>query len=218
MQKSFEALMAYREVATKLMGAETLAPSDSTKREAYYSSLCKEGGSAMSRLINMMETILQDEAPAEIRGFFGKYHFLSNFHMAPVTYNGLCFTSNEAAFQAQKCPARAKEFMHLNPSEAKRLGRHVSLRRDWENVKVGIMQDIVYAKFSQNPDLTILLLSTGNASLFEENNWGDRTWGVVHGQGTNYLGKILETTRAQLRTEWYGLREPSQNTDNTSAN
>lgn len=67
-----------------------------------------------------------------ISEFRGEYYFLSNFYSAPVTYNGMCFENNEAAFQAAKCPERMTEFCRLNPSEAKRLGRRVKLRGDWE--------------------------------------------------------------------------------------
>lgn len=70
-----------------------------------------------------------------ISEFRGEYYFLSNFYSAPVTYNGMCFENNEAAFQAAKCPERMTEFCRLNPSEAKRLGRRVKLRGDWEAVK-----------------------------------------------------------------------------------
>ena len=69
-----------------------------------------------------------------ISEFRGEYYFLSNFYSAPVTYNGMCFENNEAAFQAAKCPERMTEFCRLNPSEAKRLGRRVKLRGDWEYV------------------------------------------------------------------------------------
>lgn len=41
-----------------------------------------------------------------ISEFRGEYYFLSNFYSAPVTYNGMCFENNEAAFQAAKCPER----------------------------------------------------------------------------------------------------------------
>ena len=61
-----------------------------------------------------------------ISEFRGEYYFLSNFYSAPVTYNGMCFENNEAAFQAAKCPERMAEFCCLNPSEAKKLGRGLS--------------------------------------------------------------------------------------------
>ena len=39
---------------------------------------------------------------ASISEFRGEYYFLSNFYSAPVTYNGMCFENNEAAFQARR--------------------------------------------------------------------------------------------------------------------
>ena len=41
-----------------------------------------------------------------ISAFRGAYDFLSNFYPAPITYNGLVFKNNEAAFQSAKCPER----------------------------------------------------------------------------------------------------------------
>lgn len=139
----------------------------------------------------------------DIRGFRGKYFFLSNFYSTPihaiVIFNGHAYYNTEAAFQAQKCPARMGEFASLNPSEAKRLGRHVVLRPDWDAVKDKIMYEIVLAKFTQNLRLKSALLATGDAHLVETNNWGDRYWGEDEsGNGLNHLGKILEKVRENL--------------------
>ena len=147
----------------------------------------------------------------KINSFTGEYYFLSNFYETPVTYNGITFLNNEAAFQAQKCKSRAAEepkvslstkremFADLNASEAKKLGRKVSLRSDWEAVKIGIMKEIVQAKFEQHPELAEKLLQTDTAYLEEGNTWGDRVWGTVDGQGANNLGRILMQVREILR-------------------
>ena len=44
-----------------------------------------------------------------ISAFRGAYDFLSNFYPALITYNGLVFKNNEAAFQAAKCPERSSQ-------------------------------------------------------------------------------------------------------------
>lgn len=167
--------------------------------EEAFDSLTDDVNNA-SGVINILTHVIRQQASEgkEIRGFFGQYRFLSNFYEAPVDYDGIRFLNNEAAFQAQKCPERAAEFRLLNPSEAKRLGRHVKLRPDWENVKVQIMGEIVYAKFTQNEHLKTRLLDTWPARLFEENNWGDTCWGTVDGEGENHLGLILEDVRDYL--------------------
>ena len=111
-----------------------------------------------------------------ISAFRGAYDFLSNFYPALITYNGLVFQNNEAAFQAAKCPERSAEFCFLNPSEAKRLGRRVKLRNDWDQIKDMVMYEICKAKFRQNPDLAERLISTSDFELIEGNNWGDHIW------------------------------------------
>lgn len=137
----------------------------------------------------------------KIDSFRGDYEFLSNFYESPVTYNGLTFRNSEAAFQAQKCemPAIKERFVNMSASQAKKYGRQVLLRRDWELVKDDTMYEAVKAKFTQNKGLAEKLLATGNAYLEEGNNWNDTYWGTVRGVGQNKLGKILMQVREELR-------------------
>ena len=145
----------------------------------------------------------------KIDSFRDEHFFLSNFYEAPVEYDGIVYRNNEAAFQAQKVDVRHRgeipfadprlQFKDLNPSEAKKLGRRVPLRKDWESVKAGIMKNIVAAKFEQHPELSAALLATGDAYLEEGNTWGDRTWGTVNGKGQNLLGQILMEEREKLK-------------------
>ncbi|MGX1266672.1 ribA/ribD-fused uncharacterized protein [Rossellomorea marisflavi] len=136
----------------------------------------------------------------KIAQFRGKHYFLSNFYTADVVYGGIRFENNEAAFQAQKQPERAHEFADLPPNEAKRLGRRVKLRPNWESVKQEAMEGVVRAKFDQHPKLREQLIQTGDAELVEGNNWGDTYWGVCFGKGRNELGKILMKVRRDLQS------------------
>ena len=133
--------------------------------------------------------------------FVGESAFLSNFFNMPVYYNGLLYLNSEAAFQAQKTldSKERKRFSTMNPSEAKRAGRSVELREDWEYVKDDIMFDIVLSKFASNPILRKLLLTTGDEELVEGNTWNDTYWGVCNGRGQNKLGKILMRVRSLLK-------------------
>lgn len=136
-----------------------------------------------------------------IKEFRGKYYFLSNFYDFPVRYKGIEYLNNEAAFQSQKVldNKQRESFSHLNPSEAKRKGRRVKLRSDWEEVKDDIMYGIVLAKFTQDAKLMRMLLETGDKYLEEGNSWNDTYWGVCRGRGKNKLGKILMRVRQEIR-------------------
>ena len=133
--------------------------------------------------------------------FKGDYFFLSNFANAPVSYKGITYKNNEAAFQAQKVLSLSEQqkFASLPPNLAKREGRRVTLRPDWEEVKYQIMYEICFAKFTQNKELRERLLATGDEYLEEGNTWGDRIWGTVNGQGNNWLGKILMQVRYEIK-------------------
>lgn len=137
--------------------------------------------------------------------FRDDYYFMSNFYPFKLIYNGIEYQNTEAAFQAQKCkyfPER-NQFSKLNPSEAKRLGRRVELRPDWEQVKDGIMYNIVLTKFSSDEYLAYKLLKTGEEVLMEGNTWKDTYWGVDLDtmEGKNKLGLILMKVRDVLRAK-----------------
>lgn len=140
---------------------------------------------------------------SKINSFRDEYFFLSNFYEAPVVFRGLTYGSNEAAFQAQKNLDSKYQLAvsRANPSEAKKMGRKVELRGHWEDIKVGLMEEIVRAKFEQHPDLKEKLLETDGMYLEEGNTWGDRLWGTVEGQGANLLGQILMRVREDFLLE-----------------
>lgn len=122
-----------------------------------------------------------------------EYFFLSNFYPCKITFMGLTYENVEAASQAQKCPERATEFVYLTGYQAKKLGRKVKLREDWEYVKIDLMYHILLAKFS-DPILMDKLKSI-QGPIIEDNTWGDTFWGVCKGNGQNYLGRLLEIIR-----------------------
>ena len=139
-----------------------------------------------------------------ISKFTYEYYFLSNFYMVDVWFAGIKFRNSEAAFQAMKCinPKDRIRFANLYPSEAKKLGRSIELRPDWEQVKEELMFKICYAKFSQNSTLRDKLIETHPKYLEEGNDWNDRYWGVSNGAGLNKLGWILMKLREHYILEY----------------
>ena len=141
------------------------------------------------------------EGPVKIAEFQGEYRFLSNFWEAKVELEGVQYPSVEHAYQAAKTTVDAeREWIRVSdtPGVAKKRGRKITLRPDWEQVKVKIMEELVRRKF-QDPGLRKMLLETGDAELEEGNRWGDKFWGVDlrTGTGSNNLGKILMKIREE---------------------
>lgn len=135
--------------------------------------------------------------------FEGEFEFLSNFYPASVSMDGMTFQNSEAAYQAQKCLNTMDKFQfcNLSPRDAKKLGRKVQLRPDWEDIKDEVMARILNLKFRQHPNLGNLLIATGDAKLIEGNHWRDTYWGVCDGAGLNRLGELLMQVRTELRQE-----------------
>ena len=137
--------------------------------------------------------------------FRGANNFLSNFFPCNVRFEDATYPSSEHAFQAAKTLDKDERTMVQlcpSPAKAKSAGRRrITLRDNWDNIKDGIMLEIVRAKFAQNERLLRKLLVTGDAELKEGNTWNDTYWGVNKetGVGQNKLGKILMQVREELR-------------------
>lgn len=139
----------------------------------------------------------------KIGGFVGEYRWLSNFFMCRVEWEGRVYTSSEAAYQSGKYPPAERDvFTTLDPDPAKKLSRTKPYdTAAWERRKERTMREVLWAKFSQNPELAKKLLATGDRVLEETNWWGDKIWGVHQGEGQNLLGQQLMEIRARLASE-----------------
>lgn len=143
----------------------------------------------------------------EIVSFEGKYAFLSNFYPAKIHIENKEFgfydeyPTAEHAYQASKAfMVTEKEQIKSasTPGLAKKYGKFIRMRSDWDEVKLETMEEIVRIKFEMNPDLAQLLVDTGDMKLVEGNWWHDTYWGVCNGRGHNHLGKILMKVREEL--------------------
>jgi ribA/ribD-fused uncharacterized protein len=140
--------------------------------------------------------------------FQGEHRWLSNFWPAAVYLKSIRYPTVEHAYQAAKTlnpDMRERILLAPTPAEAKRLGRTVTLRKDWNTVKDRMMYDFVEQKFCYIPELMHKLLATGDAILIEGNMWHDNYWGECQCMrcyeltAQNKLGEILMDIRRRLR-------------------
>src|SRR6266576_67826 len=105
----------------------------------------------------------------EIKGFFGSYRFLSNFHGAWVWSGtgGRNFHSVEPAYQFAKFSPTImisydktyNEVRQMEVGEVKRWGRELKeIKPNWDDLKYNIMQQLVMDKFSRHLQLREMLL------------------------------------------------------------
>lgn len=145
----------------------------------------------------------------DIRHFDGEHRFLSNFYPCRVKYAGVIWPTVEHAFQAAKTQDPIERLEILNapsPGEAKKLGRAVALRPDWDALKVPLMKILLASKFTLTERLGVQLIGTGDVQLIEGNTWHDNFWGDCYCRscadkiGHNNLGKLLMRLR-EIMTE-----------------
>lgn len=149
-----------------------------------------------------------------ITSFRGDYWFLSNFYPVPpgtVELDGVFYASVEHAYQAAKTENQRERWeirRCVTAGMAKRLGRRVTVRPDWDQQKRDRMQDLLRQKFAVTM-LRDLLAATAPALLIEGNSWGDTYWGAVADTdggwlGENWLGVLLMEIRDEIfkREPW----------------
>jgi ribA/ribD-fused uncharacterized protein len=129
-----------------------------------------------------------------------RWSWMSNFHPGPYEIDGLWWPTVEHYYQAQKTLDENDRGIIRNmsyPWQAKRYGKLVKLREDWDTVKVDVMEKSLRIKFAVGTVLESRLLDTDGHVLVHLSPW-DSFWGSP---GFNKLGKLLMQIRGDLRDE-----------------
>lgn len=157
-----------------------------------------------------------------IHTFRDDYRFLSNFYEgAPFVWQGHEFLTSEHAYQWAKTddPIEQEDILFswispngvtkvpTTPGQAKRAGAKATRRKGWDEIQT--MREILYEKFSQNPEVRQKLIDTGDSLLIEGNTWCDNFWGRCicvdcwgkYIIGQNILGLLLMELREKLASD-----------------
>lgn len=146
----------------------------------------------------------------DMKTFSGDWAFMSNFTPVKVSLDGNDYPSVEHAYQAAKTHVESeRQAIRDEPkaNKAKKMGRKLTTRRDWKEVRLMIMEDLQYQKYNHSAELRAQLLATGNAPIVEGNSWHDNFWGdcscakCEKEEGQNYLGRILMMVRDDLKSK-----------------
>lgn len=154
------------------------------------------------------------DTPERVCFYEQDFYVLSNFSSFQVALWGMTFQTSEHAYHWRKF-SEANAFVAIkvlcafSAHEALRIAtRHRDDRRkDWDDVKVDIMREILAAKVAQHEYVRRKLLTTGTRELVE-NSWRDDFWGWgPNREGENMLGKLWMELRAALLAEHALLRD-----------
>lgn len=152
--------------------------------------------------------------------------FCSNFSSARVRYKGQLYTSVEHAYQTIKVKDAgyielASEMLGMiNPYNIKKIGGSITASKEWKKTEEQLMEELIRAKFNQNPRHKALLLESEYENYFEMT--ADRKWatGVRLTQsmpavdpktlrGKNVVGSILSKIKRELLESNRATNSPS---------
>jgi hypothetical protein len=115
-----------------------------------------------------------------ITEFQNEYRWLSNFAPVKIKLDGLEFPSVEHAYMSAKSDdVEWKKFCSNQNNKAgdvKRQSRNITLKKDWNEIKLEVMANCIKQKFNTEPYRT-KLLETGTQHIQEGNRWNDKFWG-----------------------------------------
>lgn len=145
------------------------------------------------------------DADSQVFFYEQDFYVLSNFSAFKLRWKGNLFATSEEAYHWEKFAGHPElqRLMISAPSahEAFRTATDWKAQRrpDWDDVKLGIMRDILRAKVQQHEYVRRKLLATGDRELIE-NSWRDDYWGWgPNRNGHNMLGKLWMEIRSELR-------------------
>lgn len=122
-----------------------------------------------------------------------------------IEFMGHKFKSVENAYMFAKRPNDVEwlnKCLSMSPGDVKKASRFISVREDWESVKLSVMYELLKQKFTQEPFRTDLL-NTGGENIVEGNRWNDTFWGVdvkaTPNVGENWLGRLIMDIRTKLK-------------------
>ncbi len=132
-----------------------------------------------------------------------EFYTFSNFSSFAIEWKGDIYMTSEHVYQTEKFtdPAlREKIRSTLSAHDAFKTARaHANdVRKDWLDIRVLVMEEVLRAKIAQHPYVHKKLLETKNLEIIEDSPkddfWG---WGP-NKDGQNQLGKIWMKIRSEI--------------------
>lgn len=133
--------------------------------------------------------------PVVIHGGRGLNLILSNWGDTPLEFRGVTFRSAEGAYHAHKSGNYVGGFQNLTGRSAYNRARNMPIQTD-RSITDDLMQEILEAKFAQNPDAMEALLATGSAELLHPVT--DRHWGSGYRSDNAFARMLMEIRDREL--------------------
>ena len=143
----------------------------------------------------------------EFVGFYPREFFVfDNFSSFCVKVDGVLYHTVEHAYHAHKfletAPEVAKQIIDCYSAHEALKIAHANIdkqRKDWDEIKLQVMEKLLRLKLEQNPYVKTKLLQTGNLLICEDSP-KDNFWGIGKDRnGRNELGKLWMKLREEIK-------------------
>lgn len=121
-----------------------------------------------------------------------------------LEWKGKVWMTSEHAYHSERFENEEMKQSILNMRSAHdaftyaQINKHLS-RGDWNDIKLGVMKEILHAKVAQHPYVKKKLLQSEDRILVED-SWRDDFWGWgPNKDGQNMLGKLWMEVRDEVR-------------------
>lgn len=138
--------------------------------------------------------------------FFYEHEFyvFSNFSSFQLEWKGKLWPTSEHAYHSEKFDDEELKERIRNTRSAhdalKLAHTHKDkYKKDWDEIKLEVMKQILRAKVYQHPYVMKKLLQSGDRELIED-SWRDSFWGWGSNKdGHNHLGRLWMELRDEVR-------------------
>ena len=132
-----------------------------------------------------------------------EFYIFSNFSSFRLHWKGFDWMTSEHAYHSEKFDdkdliTQLKNTRSAHDAMKLAYANRDKYRKDWDNIKLKIMKEILRAKVKQHPYVKKKLLESGDKELIE-NSWRDAYWGWGPDKnGENHLGKLWMEIRDEF--------------------
>jgi hypothetical protein len=132
-----------------------------------------------------------------------EYYVFSNFSSFQLEWKGILWMTSEHAYHSEKFEdneliEQLKNTRSAHDAMKLAYTNKDKYRKDWDDIKLKVMKDILRAKIEQHSYVKKKLLQSGDKELIED-SWRDSYWGWgPNKDGQNNLGKIWMELRGEI--------------------
>jgi ribA/ribD-fused uncharacterized protein len=131
--------------------------------------------------------------------------YLSAFSAHSIKYKGVRYATVEHAYHCQRYPdttdSDIRRYIAKETSARKAWKLSQTFKsyqhKDWDTIKVNVMEELCRAKMDQHEDVKQALLSSGDYLILKD--YPDEFWGVGINGGKNTMGCIWMKLRDEIK-------------------